>query len=157
MLALAEAQSRGWVRLIGVSNFPVALLERARVLLGDAALATNQVELHPYLQAPVLRDYALQRGLKLTAYQPLNKGVVNQDPVLTEIGQAHGVSGAAVALAFLMAEGHAVIPRSVKTSHLRANFAAGTVQLSATELSRIRTLNRGHRSINPDKSPRWDD
>jgi 2,5-diketo-D-gluconate reductase B len=157
MLALAEAQSRGWVRLIGVSNFPVALLERARVLLGDAALATNQVELHPYLQAPVLRDYALQRGLRLIAYQPLNKGVVNQDPVLTEIGQAHGVSGAAVSLAFLMAEGHAVIPGSVKTSHLRANFAASTVQLSVTELSRIRTLNRGQRSINPDKSPRWDD
>ena len=67
------------------------------------------------------------------------------------------MSGAAVALAFLMSEGHAVIPGSAKTRHLRANFAAVAVQLSATELSRIRILNRGQRSINPDKSPRWDD
>ena len=37
MLALAEAQSRGWARQIGVSNFPVRLLEKARLLLGDAA------------------------------------------------------------------------------------------------------------------------
>src|SRR5919107_5909810 len=47
MLALAEAQHRGHARLIGVSNFPIALLERSDRLLGLSAIATNQVEIHP--------------------------------------------------------------------------------------------------------------
>ncbi|WP_229002238.1 MULTISPECIES: aldo/keto reductase [unclassified Rhizobium] len=58
MTALAEAQQEGYARLIGVSNFPIALLEKTRVLLGAGAIATNQVEIHPYLQAPNLRNYS---------------------------------------------------------------------------------------------------
>src|SRR4028118_1859187 len=50
MLALAEAQRRGHTRMIGVSNFPIALLERTERLLGPGAIATDQVEIHPYLQ-----------------------------------------------------------------------------------------------------------
>ena len=45
---------RGHTRLIGVSNFPIALLERTERLLGPGAIATNQVEIHPYMQAPKL-------------------------------------------------------------------------------------------------------
>lgn len=157
MLALAEGKAKGFTKHIGVSNFPIADLERTRALLGDDAIATDQVEIHPYLQTPKLRAYARSRGLTLTAYQPLNKGRVNDDPVLTAIGKAHGVSGAAVALAFLMAEGHVVIPASSSRANLEANFAALKVRLTDAERDRIRALDRGDRRINPAKSPRWDD
>ena len=157
MNALAEAKARGWTRHIGVSNFTIALLERTRALLGDDAIVTNQVEIHPYLQTPKLRDHARSRGLALTAYQPLFKGVVHTDPVLQSIAAEHGVTAAAVALAFLMAEGHAVIPASASPTNLAANFAAAGVRLNDTEMNRIRALDRGERRINPTKSPRWDD
>ena len=157
MTALAEARDRGHTRLIGVSNFPVAHLELARELLGDGALATNQVELHPYLQSPNLCDYARRRGLPLTAYEPLVRGRVATDPVLVEIAAAHGVAPTAVALAFLMAEGHVVIPASANPLHLRENLAARDVRLTPAEMARIRALDRGLRTIDPAKSPRWDD
>lgn len=157
MLALAEAQQRGEARLIGVSNFPIAHLERAAALLGADAISTDQVEIHPYLQTPKLRDYARRRGLRLTAYQPLVKGKVASDPTLIEIGEAHGASAAAVALAFLMAEGHVVIPASSSEANLRANLAAADIRLSEAEIERIRALDRGRRMIDPAKSPRWDD
>jgi len=157
MTALAEAKARGWARHIGVSNFTIALLEKTRALLGDDAIATNQVEIHPYLQTPKLRDYARSRRLTLTAYQPLFKGMVEADPVLQAIAAEHGVTAAAVALAFLMAEGHAVIPASANPTNLAANFAASGVRLDEAEMNRIRALNRGERRINPTKSPRWDD
>jgi len=157
MLALAEAKARGRTRLIGVSNFPIALMERTRALLGEDAIATNQVEIHPYLQAPKLRDYAKAQGLLLTAYQPLAKGEVEGDPVLTRIARRHGVTASAVALAFLMQEGHVVIPASSSEANLRANFAAGNVRLDAAEMQEIRMLERGYRRIDPVKSPRWDD
>jgi 2,5-diketo-D-gluconate reductase B len=157
MLALAEARAKGQARLIGVSNFPIALLERTEALLGEGAIATDQVEIHPYLQTPKLRDYARSRGLTLTAYQPLVKGRVSSDPVLVEIGKAHGVGAAAVALAFLMAEGHVVIPASSSEANLRANLAAREVRLTDAEIDRIRALDRGERTIDPAKAPAWDD
>ena len=157
MLALAEAKARRHTRLIGVSNFPVALLEKTAALLGDGAIATNQVEIHPYLQAPRLRAFAKVRGIVLTAYQPLCKGELRNDPVLVRIGQKHGVTSSAVALAFLMQEGHAVIPASSSERHLRDNFAANRVRLDDSEMQEIRELDRAYRRIDPVKSPRWDD
>lgn len=157
MLALAEARAKGYAQLIGVSNFPIALLERTRALLADDAIATDQVEIHPYLQGPKLRDYTKARGLVLTAYQPLAKGEVRNDPVLARIGQQHGVTASAVALAFLMQEGHVVIPASSSQANLRANFAARDIRLSDAEMQAIRALDRGYRRIDPAKSPRWDD
>jgi 2,5-diketo-D-gluconate reductase B len=155
--ALAEARAKGYTRLIGVSNFTIALLERARELIGDCALATNQVEIHPYLQSPRLRDYARSRHLALTAYQPLAKGGVTNDPLLRDIAERHDVSASAVALAFLMAEGHIVIPASSNRTNLRDNFAALDVNLSPSEIEAIRGLDRGERRIDPVKAPAWDD
>jgi 2,5-diketo-D-gluconate reductase B len=157
MLALAEAQRRGHTRLIGVSNFPIALLERTERLLGPGAIATNQVEIHPYMQAPKLVAHARSKGLTLTAYQPLCRGAVASDPVLQRIGEKHGVTASAAALAFLMAEGHIVIPGSTSEANLRANLRAQDVALDDDDIQSIRALHRGERRINPDKSPTWDD
>ena len=62
----------------------------------------------------------------------------------------------AVALAFLMAEGHVVIPASASEANLRANWRRA-MTLDADDIAAIRALHRGDRSINPDKSPAWDD
>jgi 2,5-diketo-D-gluconate reductase B len=157
LTALAEAQQAGQARLIGVSNFTIELLDRARALLGDGALATNQVEIHPYLQAPKLRAHARALGLPLTAYEPLVRGQVAHDPVLQAIGARHGVGAVPVALAFLMAEGHIVIPASTNPDNLAANLTAREVRLGADDIAAIRALDRGHRTINPAKAPTWDD
>jgi 2,5-diketo-D-gluconate reductase B len=157
MLDLADAKARGHARLIGVSNFPIALLEKTRKLLGEGAIATNQVEIHPYLQAPKLRDHARSVGLPLTAYQPLCKGELRDDPMLKRIAERHGVTASAVALAFLMQEGHIVIPASSSEKHLRDNFSANGVRLDEAEMAEVRKLERGRRRIDPVKSPAWDD
>ena len=157
MSALKQAQDSGYAKLIGVSNFTIELLERAAKLLGKGALATNQVEIHPWLQVPKLRDYGRSAGLALTAYQPLVKGQVTEDEVIKRVADEADASPAAVALAFLMAEGHVVIPASSSRGNLQANFRASAVELTAEQMDAIRQRNRGYRHINPAKSPSWDD
>ena len=154
---LARAQQLGHARLIGVSNFTIDLLEQTARQLGKNTIATNQVEIHPYFQSPKLCSHAKKTGLTLTAYQPLAQGRVSSDPVLIKIAQRLGANPSAVALAFLMAEGHIVIPASSSEVHLRANFAANAVRLLPDDMAAIRKLERGLRLINPGIAPRWDD
>jgi 2,5-diketo-D-gluconate reductase B len=155
--ALAEVQQAGRTRLIGVSNFTIDHLDRAVAVLGQGNIATNQVEIHPYLQAPKLCAHAKMLDIAQTAYQPLAQGRVGSDPVLQRIAGNHGVTASAISLAFLMAEGHIVIPASSSEKHLRENMQAIDVRLSDAERSEIRGLERQFRIINPSIAPVWDD
>ena len=155
--ALAVAQQRGLARLIGVSNFTISLMDRAVAILGKGVIATNQVEIHPYLQGSKLCAHAKTLGIQLTAYQPLAQGRVTVDPVLMAIAEKHKTTTSAVTLAFLMSEGHIVIPASSKTTHLCDNFSASSSHLQPEDNAKIRKLERGMRVINPAISPLWDD
>jgi 2,5-diketo-D-gluconate reductase B len=157
MTSLAEAKQKGFAKRIGVSNYPIADLARTDALIGAGQLATNQIEIHPYLQSPKIRDYATHSGLQLTAYMPLAKGRVSDDAVLNEISARHNVTPSAIALAFLMSEGHIVIPSSANPGRLRDNYASLEVRLTPQDVTAIRALDRGDRMINPVKSPGWDD
>jgi 2,5-diketo-D-gluconate reductase B len=153
---LAQAKSLGMTRLIGVSNFPCALLDRAVEVVGAGELVTNQVELHPYLQNRLVRACAARHGMTTTAYMPLAGGRVVHDPVLAHIGARHGESAAVVAVAWLLRHGLVAIPASSRIDHLKANLRARHLDLSDHELDGIDALDRGLRLVNPTKAPAWD-
>ncbi len=50
MQALLEAKKQGLTREIGISNFTIPLMEKAIAAVGAENIATNQIELSPYLQ-----------------------------------------------------------------------------------------------------------
>ena len=50
MVALATARERGLARRIGISNFNIEYTRRAIAAVGAKQIATNQIELSPYLQ-----------------------------------------------------------------------------------------------------------
>ena len=154
--SLAQAKALGLTRLIGVSNFPTALIERAVKLLGPGELATNQVEMHPFLQNRKVLECCRKHGVAVTAYMPLAKGRVVGDPVLKQIGAAHGASENQVSLAWLMQQGVIVIPASGSRNHLESNFGASDIRLSDADMAAIEKLDRGERIIDPSDSPEWD-
>lgn len=146
----------GMARMIGVSNFTIALLAEARQLLGERKIATNQVEIHVFMQNRPIVDHCHSIGIPNTAYCPLARGAVVGDPVLAEIGAAHGVSGEQVAIAFLLAKGHIVIPSSSKKERIVSNLAAKKVTLTDEDMTHLRALDRGQRLVNGDWVPVWD-
>lgn len=154
---LGVAQDRGWTRLIGVSNFPIALIRKATGILGKGRLANNQVEVHPYLQNRKLRSVCADNGAAVTAYMPIAKGKVASDPVLSAIARRHDATAAQVALAFLLAEGLIVIPSSASKERLAENLAAMKITLTVEDVDAIRRLDCGERIINPATAPAWDD
>jgi 2,5-diketo-D-gluconate reductase B len=155
--ALLDAKKQGLTRHIGVSNFTVALMEQAIAIAGPGQIATNQVELSPYLQNQTVVDFATRHGIHITSYMTLAYGKVLHDPVLTAIAQRHGATTAQVALAWAMQLGYSVIPSSTKRVNLASNFEAQQLRLKDADLREIAALERGGREINPESlAPAWD-
>ncbi|ATJ82112.1 2,5-didehydrogluconate reductase DkgB [Halomonas beimenensis] len=154
--ALQAVQRAGLTRHIGVSNFTRAHLDRALDILGEGALLTNQVEVHPFLQNRALIDKCRAHGIVVSAYMPLAVGKVMRDETLSRIAAAHGVGPAQVALAWLKARGIVTFPSSTRDAHIRANLAAFELTLGEEDLRRIAALDRGERLADPDFGIDWD-
>jgi 2,5-diketo-D-gluconate reductase B len=155
MDALMRARERGLTRAIGVSNFTGVLLREAVDAVGAGNIATNQVELHPFLQNRTLVASAQEHGIHLTAYMPLAYGKVMEDPVILGIARRLDATPAQVSLAWSMAKGYAVIPSSTRREHLAANLRAADLRLSAADIAAIDALERGERLVDPDFAPAW--
>ncbi|MBB5606049.1 MULTISPECIES: 2,5-didehydrogluconate reductase DkgB [unclassified Janthinobacterium] len=157
MAALAEAKAQGLTRSIGVSNFTNAQLQQAIATVGAAEIATQQIEIHPFLQNRKVIDFVRSQGIHITAYMPLAYGKVVTDPVIAAIAAKHGVTPAQVALNWSLQQGFAVIPSSTKRANLEANLHFTRITLSPEEMAQIATLERGERLANPDGiAPAWD-
>lgn len=154
--ALMDARAQGLTGAIGLSNFTVAQMREAIALVGVENLATNQVEIHPFLQNRAVVAAAREAGLHLTAYMPLAYGKVMSEPLLIDIARRHDTTPAQVSLAWLLQQGFAVIPSSTKPANQTANLRALELRLSEDELRAIATLDRGERQANPDFAPAWD-
>ncbi|GLS06064.1 2,5-diketo-D-gluconate reductase B [Chitiniphilus shinanonensis] len=156
MTALHRAQQQGLTRAIGVSNFTIAHLQQAIDAVGADAIATLQIEIHPYLQNRKVVAFARQHGIHLTAYMSLAYGKVLGDPVIVAIAQRLGATPAQVALAWGLQQGYAVIPSSTRRDNLASNLHAATLRLSDDDMAAIAGLERGARLANPDFAPHWD-
>lgn len=157
MGALAEAQAQGLTRLIGISNFTVALMQEAIDAVGADAIATNQVEIHPYLQNRKVVEFARSHGLRLTSFMTLAYGKALQDAVVQDIARNHDATPAQVVLAWALQQGLAVIPSSTRRENLASNLKASELTLTPDDMSRIAALDRGERLANPEGiAPAWD-
>ncbi len=158
MAELNKARSRGLARHIGISNYTMAQMQEA-VALSEAPLVTNQVEYHPYLSQAGLMAAAAAAGLSLTAYFSLADGKVAHDPVLAEIGAAHGKSAAQVALRWLVQQPVVIaLTKTAQMTRLAENAALFDFALTRAEMAAIHALARPDgRIVSPEGlAPQWD-
>jgi len=157
MQALSEVQRKGKARLVGISNFPVEQMQRCVDEL-EVNLATNQVEFHPYIpQGPVL-SFLRDHGMFLTAYSPLGRSELLDDPVIKDIATRHDKQAAQVILRWHMQTPDVVaIPKASSKAHIESNFNIFDFELSHEEMERISSLkSHNKRFVNPDFAPEWD-
>ena len=145
MQALLEAKEQGLTRKIGISNFTIPLMERAIAAVGKENIATNQIELSPYLQNHKVVEWAKQHGKAL------------KDEVIARIAEKHNATAAQVILAWAMGEGYAVIPSSTKRENLASNLLAQDLQLDDEDKNAIAALECNDRLVSPEGlAPDWD-
>jgi 2,5-diketo-D-gluconate reductase B len=155
--ALMDVHANGKTKLVGVSNFPVAMMATCRETL-HAPIVTNQVEYHPFLsQKPVL-DYVRSNGMFLTAYSPLARGKVRDNPFLQNIADKYGKTPGQVTLRWLIQQGNvAAIPKAGTPEHIKSNFDIFDFVLTPAEMHDIHALaHPDGRIVNPAWAPKWD-
>lgn len=157
MSALAEAKAQGLTRQIGISNFNIELTKQAIEVVGKGEIATNQIELSPYLQNRKLTAFLKEQEIKVTSYMTLAYGKVLGDPALLQIADKHQATVAQVTLAWALQLGYAVIPSSTKRENLASNLLARDLHLDADDMARIALLERNGREVSPEGlAPVWD-
>jgi alcohol dehydrogenase (NADP+) len=159
--AMEKLVASGKAKAIGVSNFSHAELER---LLKETSIvpAAHQYECHPWLQQLSFSEWQQSKGIHVTQYSPFGNqnevydggksmGKLMDEPVLVKIGEKYGKSGGQVALAWGIAKGHSVIPKSKTPSRIKANLE-GDFKLDAEDVAAIDKLDKKLRFNDPSGS-----
>lgn len=141
-----EALKRaGKIRDYGVSNFDLDDMQQAHSLPGGAAIVTNQV-LYNLAKRGVewnLLPWAQEKGLPIMAYSPLESIADEQrallgHPTLQLVATRHGATPAQIALAWLLRQDQVIaIPKAASQEHVRQNFAAQEIRLTADDLAEL--------------------
>jgi diketogulonate reductase-like aldo/keto reductase len=146
------------VRAIGLSNFTIALLERAWSLTKEP-FAAEQIEFHPFLDQRKIAAAIRARNMALIAYSPLALGRVANDPTIGSIAAKHARTPAQVTLRWLLQQPDVIaIPKTAKPERLRENFAVFDFELDDSDMAQMSALTRsGARFTNePQWVGRWD-
>ena len=131
---LVDAQRAGKVRHIGVSNFNVAELERAR-RVAKIVSVQNEYNLDNRESEPVLK-HCEKLGIAFLPWYPLGAGGVLRTPRLQEISKRLNAAPAQVAIAWLLAKSPVMLPIPGTNSipHLEQNMASPSVQIKPEDL-----------------------
>ena len=152
--AMRLVQEQGKARHIGLSNYPPSQVAEAQ---RHARIFCNQVEYHPYLSQDALLGLARRTDHMLTAYSPIARGRVVDEPALTAIAEAHGKSVVQVVLRWLIQQDHvAAIPKASTAGHRRSNFDIFDFALSEEQMGQIAALDQGLRLGQPEWAPDWE-
>ncbi|KAK6357027.1 hypothetical protein TWF718_001358 [Orbilia javanica] len=139
---------KGLVKAIGVSNFRIVDLERIRKV-AKVQPAVNQIEYHPYLQNPELKEYHKTHGIVTAVYGPLipiTKATPGPlDSVIEELSKKYNKSATQILLRWSIDDGNVVITTSSKEWRMKEALEVAEFKLDDEDVERIRTVGKEKR------------
>lgn len=142
--ALEALYDAGRARAIGVSNLA---MDRLLDLVANARVtpAVDQLEVNPFHQQPAAHEVLLAEGVQLQGWGPFASGKngLFDDPVLADIAQRRGRSVGQIVIRWLVQRGIPSLPKSVRPERMRENRDVFDFELTADEMDRIASLDRG--------------
>jgi 2,5-diketo-D-gluconate reductase A len=141
---LIGAQQDGLAKAIGVSNYSLRQIDDLTEATGVVP-QVNQVRWGPSLYDPAVVFGLEQRKVVLEGYSPFKVSNL-RDPTLASIAVQHDATTAQVIVAWHVAHGFVVIPKSVRRERIVANAAGARIILTAEEVAAIDGLSRAARA-----------
>jgi 2,5-diketo-D-gluconate reductase A len=147
-----RAQQEGLAKAIGVSNYSLRQIDELIQVTGVVP-QVNQIRWGPSLYDPAMVSGLQQRGVVLEGYSPFKVSNL-KDPTLVSIATGHDATAAQVVVAWHIAHGFVVIPKSVRRERIVANAAGVGIMLSAEEVTMIDDLSNA-REVGSSRTSRW--
>jgi len=152
--AMEELYAQGKARAIGVSNFHA---DRIMDLMihNDVTPAVNQIEVNPFNQQIVGLKFLQENNIACEAWAPFAEGKNNifKNEVLSAIGAKYQKSVAQVTLRWLTQRGIIALSKSVRKERMAENLDVLDFQLTAEEMSSIKTLDTATSSFFDHRDP----
>ncbi|TKA10832.1 aldo/keto reductase [Actinacidiphila oryziradicis] len=137
LAGFADLVAAGKIRHWGVSNLDAADMVELTSLPGGGAVALDQV-LYNLTRRGIewdLLPWCRRNGVAVMAYSPIEQGRLLRAETLRAVARSLGASPAQVALAWVLEQGVAAIPRSGRPEHVRENRGAADLRLPAEVLA----------------------
>ncbi|OYQ67829.1 aldo/keto reductase [Aerococcus sp. 1KP-2016] len=156
--ALIEAQKRGYVKHLGVSNFLPEYIERIEKETGVLPVL-NQVEMHPYFHQKEQRAYDASKGIITQSWSPfvranekISESVLDNEALIA-LGEKYGKTAGQAILRWQLQMGAMPIPKSAKRERQIENLDVFDFTLTDEDLQVFETLNKPDgRAANQDPS-----
>lgn len=135
---VVKAQQDGLATSIGVSNYSLDQIDELTEATGVTP-AVNQIRWSPGIYDRDVASGLAERGVVLEGYSPFRAGNLD-DPTLVGIAEAHDATTAQVIVAWHVAHGFVVIPKSVHRERIEANAEGARLGLSDDEVAAVDAL-----------------
>ncbi|MFJ4555402.1 aldo/keto reductase [Streptomyces massasporeus] len=139
LAGFTDLMEAGKIRYWGVSNLDVADMTELATLPGGDAAAVDQV-LYNLSRRGIewdLLPWCREAEVAVMAYSPIEQGRILEDETLGAVARALGATPAQVALAWVLEQGVAAIPRSGSPDHVRENRGAVDLRLPTEALDAL--------------------
>lgn len=147
-----RAQQDGLTKAIGVSNYSLRQIDELIQVTGVVP-QVNQIRWGPSLYDPAMVSGLQQRGIVLEGYSPFKVSNL-KDPTLVSIATRHDATAAQVIVAWHIAHGFVVIPKSVRRERIVANAAGVRIELRPEDVAMIDDLSNA-RGVGSSRTSRW--
>ena len=147
-----RARQEGLTKAIGVSNYSLRQIDELIQVTGVVP-QVNQIRWGPSLYDPAMVSGLQQRGVVLEGYSPFKVSNL-KDPTLVSIATRHDATAAQVIVAWHIAHGFVVIPKSVRRERIVANAAGVRIELTPEDVAMIDNLSNA-RGVGSSRTSRW--
>ncbi len=136
------AREQGLVRSVGVCHFYLPANFHELEKFANLPPAVDQVECHPLIQQPLLKDELERQDIRLEAIYPLAGGKrhVLEHPVILDIAQKNRRTTMQIILRWHIQSGHIIFPGTRNPDHMRSNMHCFDFTLSREDMTRIASV-----------------
>ncbi|MEM3374621.1 MAG: aldo/keto reductase [Candidatus Woesearchaeota archaeon] len=138
----------GKIKYIGVSNFTIRHLKEA-MAISKVPILFNEIEFHPFLYQKEILDFCNKNNIKIIAYSPIARGLVNENNLLIDIGKKYKKTPVQISLRWLYQHGIIAIPKGSSEEHIKENMNIFDFEISKEDMEKINNLPQ-KRLVNPE-------